>query len=109
MAGECPICGELLPSRLLIAGHIKPRSKCSEDERKDYRAAAMLICNLGCDALFEWGYVFVDSGGIVRPGRRPETSQVKRVVAAVSGLSCAAFNMYTSASFALHARLAVDR
>ena len=108
LTAECSICGEELPKRLLIAGHIKPRSKCSEDERKDFRAAAMLVCNLGCDALFEWGYVVVDGGGKVRPGRGPETQRVKVAVTAVSGKSCLAFNKATSGNFAQHARLVFD-
>lgn len=105
LTAECSICGELLPTRLLIAGHIKTRSKCTEDERRDYRAAAMLICNLGCDALFEWGYLVVDGGGRVRPGKRPETRTVKNAVEALSGRFCLAFNKATSANFAWHSRL----
>jgi hypothetical protein len=105
LTAECSICGKVLPTSLLIAGHIKPRSKCSEDERRDYRAAAMLVCNLGCDALFEWGYVVVDGGGKVRPGRSPETEGVRGAVAAVSGKSCLAFSTATSGNFAEHAKL----
>ncbi len=104
---DCAVCGSTLPARLLIAGHIKPRSKCTDDERRDCRAA-MLVCNLGCDALFEWGYIVVDSGGRVRPSRTPETGSVKAAVSALSGRMCSAFNRHTSAKFAEHARLVAE-
>ncbi|MEV5054351.1 hypothetical protein [Arthrobacter sp. LAR12-1-1.1] len=68
----------------------------------------MLVCNLGCDALFEWGYVVVDGGGKVRPGRSAETQKVKAAVAAVSGKSCLAFSTATSDNFAQHAWLVLD-
>ena len=33
--GECYLCGRSLPTSLLIAAHIKPRSECSRRERLD--------------------------------------------------------------------------
>lgn len=104
---RCSICAAEVPSRLLVAGHIKPRSACSEAERRDYPAAAMLICSLGCDALFEWGYIVVDRAGRVRPSRDPETAGVRESVMAVSGRACLAFNQNTSANFAWHEALFV--
>ncbi|MDQ0757307.1 HNH endonuclease [Arthrobacter sp. B3I4] len=103
--GRCSICAAELPARLLVAGHIKPRSRCSENERLDYLSAAMLVCNLGCDALFEWGYIVVDGAGIVRPARAPETLAVKASVDALLGRTCLAFNAHTSVNFATHASL----
>lgn len=109
LASKCSICGEFVPATLLIAAHIKPRSKCSEEERKNYSTAAMLVCNLGCDALFEWGYVIVDGSGKIRPGRAPETERVKRAIAAVVGKTCLAYNKNTSPKFMQHARSAFER
>lgn len=103
-SADCSICGALLPARLLIAGHIKPRSKCSDEERRDYQSA-MLICSLGCDALFEWGYIVVDTTGKVRPSRTPETEALQVAVESISGKRCSAFNRYTSEKFKAHARL----
>lgn len=101
---DCAICGAMAPARLLIAGHIKPRSKCTDAERRDYRSA-MLVCNLGCDALFEWGYIVVDGTGRVCTGRKAETETLRAAVAAVAGKMCSAFNRHTSGKFAAHARL----
>lgn len=61
--GVCGLCGSTLPPDFLIAAHIKKRSFCSEDERKDFDNVGMLACFLGCDSLFEHGYVAVDTGG----------------------------------------------
>lgn len=102
---ECSICGRAFPARLLIAGHIKPRSICTEEERKDFGSVAMLICNLGCDALFEWGYLIVDASGTVRAGKSPETAGVKEAVLEVAGNDCLAFNVRTASTFAAHSHL----
>ncbi|MBP2218016.1 HNH endonuclease signature motif containing protein [Arthrobacter sp. CAN_C5] len=101
----CSLCGEARPSRLLIAGHIKPRSKCTEGERKDFRSVAMLVCSLGCDALFGWGYIIVDPTGRVCPGIRAETKEVQAAVDLLVGKSCTVHNEHTAPNFAAHADL----
>ena len=56
----------MLPAELLVAAHIKPRNLCTEIERLDAHVAT-LMCVLGCDALFERGYLRVmDSGKLYR-------------------------------------------
>lgn len=56
--GSCYICGEELPVRFLVAAHIKRRSKCSKREKADF-SNIVPMCLLGCDALFEDGYLVV--------------------------------------------------
>ncbi|GAA4635874.1 hypothetical protein GCM10023196_083290 [Actinoallomurus vinaceus] len=63
LAGECALCGRTLPRRFLWAAHIKKRSECSDEERRDLSNIAMLACILGCDALYEHGYITVASDG----------------------------------------------
>lgn len=70
--GRCGLCGRTFPAGLLVAAHIKRRSECSEDERRDPNVA-MLACTLGCDALFEVGYVSVAGRGRVVTARRDIT------------------------------------
>lgn len=100
----CSLCQAELPDRFLIAGHIKPRAFCNEEERRDYRAA-MLVCSLGCDALFEWGYLVVGFDGRVEPGITAETEAVQVAVAAVAGGRCVAHDGVSAHRFEFHWKL----
>ncbi|GAA0435481.1 hypothetical protein Acor_84310 [Acrocarpospora corrugata] len=60
---ECALCGAELPERFLIAAHIKKRVRCTEHERRDLENIAMLACVLGCDSLYEHGYITVSEEG----------------------------------------------
>jgi len=62
---DCALCGRSLPTELLVAAHIKPRSLCSREERVDVRHVGMAACLMGCDALFEKGLVAVDDAGLL--------------------------------------------
>jgi hypothetical protein len=64
LAGDtCGLCGRDFPPLFLVGAHIKKRAHCSEQERKDFDNVGMLACTLGCDSLFERGYVAVGEGG----------------------------------------------
>lgn len=101
----CSLCAKELPTRLLIAGHIKPRSICTEDERRNLSAVAMLVCNLGCDALFEWGYIVVRPDGHVYRGRTSETASLDQEISSLVGLRCGVYNDATAPNFAAHVDL----
>lgn len=101
----CSLCGSELPSGLLIAGHIKPRSRCSEQERRDFRSAAMLVCSLGCDALFEWGYVVIDETGEILLGIPAETQALIDAVSPLIGRRCSAHNEHTAENFSEHRQM----
>ncbi len=73
---RCAICGNEYPIDLLVAGHIKRRSACSIRERKDARHVVMPVCKLGCDELFERGYVSVDDNGRVASSTRAVTKRL---------------------------------
>lgn len=98
---QCAICGRSLPKNLLIAAHIKLRSESSESDRLNFDAAAMLACSLGCDALFERGYLTVDDGGLIRttPTDDPE---LLHVLNQLGGSRCLAFSEATKANFEFH-------
>jgi hypothetical protein len=66
---RCAVCGDQFPVAFLRAAHIKRRSRCSDDERRDLGNIAMPACLFGCDSLFELGFVAVDPEGriIVSP------------------------------------------
>lgn len=94
-----------MPERLLIAAHIKPRRLLSDKERLDFASAAMLTCTLGCDALFERGYLVVDDEGQIVTGRAAETDALLREVNARIGARCAAHDERRRTQFADHRRL----
>ncbi|WP_156891551.1 hypothetical protein [Agromyces subbeticus] len=104
-SASCDLCGRRLPVSLLVAAHIKPRSVSDEDHRKDFASIAMLACSLGCDDLFELGYVLVDTSGVVKPGRDAETDALQSVVDRVVGRTCTAHNTKTAGDFADRATL----
>ncbi|MBB4964283.1 hypothetical protein [Saccharothrix violaceirubra] len=62
---ECALCRRVFPVDLLVAAHVKKRAECTDDERGDLENVAMLACSLGCDRLYELGYLAVDADGTV--------------------------------------------
>ncbi|MFD8914098.1 hypothetical protein [Streptomyces sp. NPDC059575] len=60
----CALCGRVLPSRLIRAAHIKRRSAATRAERL-MLANIMPACLIGCDELFEHGYVYVTEDGTI--------------------------------------------
>jgi hypothetical protein len=101
--GRCALCDAKLPSKLLIAAHIKPRRDCTNEERRNFDAIAMLLCSLGCDVLFEWGYVIVDEDGFVRPGAAATHPDLRRAVKRLDGRRCRRHDVRTASYFAVRA------
>ncbi|MFC9664275.1 hypothetical protein ACFVJ5_28930 [Nocardia sp. NPDC127606] len=99
--GACELCGRLLPASLLVAGHIKPRAQCTEAERWAFSEVAMLVCVLGCDALFEHGYLTVDDTGTINPGRTP-SHDIIDTVHPLLGRPCPAHTPARAAAFRAH-------
>jgi len=98
--GICDICGDELPVQFLVAAHIKKRSACTHAERLNIPHVAMIACKLGCDALFEAGYIGVTDGGTITLSPIVPTSLAAdgylqrltgRAVAAASGRRAAYF------------------
>ena len=65
----------------------------------------MLLCVLGCDALFEWGYVVVDPQGVIRAGRTAESAALASHAKQLVDRVCLAHNETTSRRFAEHSAL----
>jgi hypothetical protein len=99
----CCLCGNEFPVDLLIASHVKKRSFCSLAEQLDFENVAVPMCLMGCDALFERGYIFVDEHGLIRQGLVPLSSSgcddaMQRVV----GRRCGAFTASRDTYFKWH-------
>ncbi|MFI9388593.1 hypothetical protein [Kutzneria sp. NPDC052558] len=65
----CDLCGRVLPRRFVRAAHIKRRADCAYPEQLKPENI-MAACALGCDEVFEHGYIYVDDEGKIRPGPR---------------------------------------
>ncbi|RAO23336.1 hypothetical protein MED15_01176 [Micromonospora noduli] len=100
---ECAICGETYPARLLWAAHIKPRSICTDAERRDLSHVGMLACVFGCDALFETGYISVNENGqIVTSSFGSEHKAIATKVADLEGRLVSTHTKASSAYYAWH-------
>jgi hypothetical protein len=99
---ECELCARWLPAACARVAHIKRRSACSGLERRQLRNL-MLACTLGCDHLFEFGYVYVDSSGRIRRGiDRGTTPDLDASISALVGLVCHAHDAASEPFFAWH-------
>src|SRR5699024_2476589 len=99
---SCDLCGRELPAELLVAAHIVPRHRLTDDERRDLGRIAMLACSLGCDALFERGYIAVDSSGTVQALSDAKNAELSEFVQAIDGRRCTAHAPATARRFADH-------
>jgi hypothetical protein len=63
--GACRLCERKMSAEFLVAAHIKRRTSCTDEEKRDLDNVVMLCCKFGCDELFERGYVAVDHGDVI--------------------------------------------
>jgi len=62
-SGSCALCNKNYPINFLATAHIKKRSNCSDNEKRDLNIV-MPACYLGCDKLYEAGYIYVKDGEV---------------------------------------------
>jgi hypothetical protein len=75
--GDCALCGRTFPIQFLVVAHIKKRSECTEEEKRDFDNVVMPNCKFGCDELFERGYVGVNATGqIIVSDHAPKSGPV---------------------------------
>ncbi|QXE92804.1 hypothetical protein KP001_09910 [Geomonas subterranea] len=86
--GICGICGKEFPVDFLVAAHIKRRADCSIEEKLDYKNNVMPICKMGCDDLFEKGYISILNGKIIRCPDKLLTLAMKAYVDILHNGSC---------------------
>ncbi|RJX41794.1 HNH endonuclease [Paenibacillus pinisoli] len=101
--GHCGICGKMYPVNLLIAAHIKNRSKCTQEEKLDYKHIVMPMCKFGCDDLYEKGYIFIQNGAVRRNMRKMATPDLTNKLVELEGLICGHWNEGTQPYFEWHA------
>lgn len=101
---QCCLCGRSLPTSLLVAAHIKPRSECSRRERLDTDNVVFGLCLLGCDTLYERGLVAVRPGGSVCFSDLYGNSDLKRASKYYHKRKCSAWTEARAAYFDWHLR-----
>jgi hypothetical protein len=100
--GTCALCGRVVPTDCLRTAHVKRRSFCNEQERLDL-ANIMIACTLGCDHLFELGYIYVDPEGVVRSRENAaSTPELRAAIDRVADRACEAHNSTSEQYFAAH-------
>ena len=60
---NCAICSREMNIQFLVCAHIKKRSSCSDEEKRNLHNVVPM-CKFGCDELFERGYIAVHEGKI---------------------------------------------
>jgi hypothetical protein len=98
----CSLCGLRLPTSLLVAAHIKPRSECSEHERLDAENIVFGVCVLGCDALYEHGFVAVLEGKVC-VSEADTSRRLKAILRRFRGRRCVAWKDSAAKYFEWHA------
>jgi hypothetical protein len=103
LVAACDLCGRMLPRELLVAAHIKKRASATDEERRDLNIV-MSACKLGCDELYERGFVYVDENGTigVNNSSAAVTPDLVRHAKTLYGLKCSAFRLETKAYYEWH-------
>jgi len=100
--GHCCICLNEYPRHLLVAAHIKKRSACNTKEKLDIENIAIPMCRLGCDPLFEHGYIAVKNGKVVKHPSREMTEATALYVDGIIGQKVTGWNRKNRKYFDWH-------
>jgi hypothetical protein len=108
--GKCSLCSARLPVELLVAAHIKRRSDATRAERLDLPNIVMPACLLGCDALYERGWICVGESGEIQPSDEamsPSWPAAVNHAQRLLGVQCTAWTTKSAAYFRWH-RLSIS-
>jgi hypothetical protein len=102
--GEAPccFCGMDLPASLLVAAHIRRRADLTQEEKLQFDRVAVLACTLGCDALFEGGYIAVADNGVVVATEVEVPDGLRARLDALEGRSCSGHTPERAADLTEH-------
>jgi hypothetical protein len=107
-SAPCALCGHETEAGLLVAAHIKRRADASDEERRAVKHNVMALCALGCDSLFERGYVTVVNGSVTAGPRIAATVASLARVATLKGRRCAAWTSESEPFFNEHRKRHVE-
>lgn len=98
----CAICARKLPVDLLVIGHIRKRHSCDAVQKRD-ESNVMPVCALGCDRLFENGYIYVDATGTVRAANMATCGdELESAIQSLVGRRCLAWSQGSAPYFKWH-------
>lgn len=100
--GKCCICLNEYPRNMLVAAHIKKRAACDKKEKLDIENIAAPMCRMGCDPLFEFGYISVREGVVVKHPSIEASDAILQYIDSVSGNAVPAWNTKTRRYFDWH-------
>jgi len=97
----CALCGRDFAPEHLITAHIKKRHHASEAERRD-TAIVVPMCVMGCDALFERGWIGVKDGEVIRLKTAKTTPAAEEIILRLLGSPVTFWNPQTKPYFEWH-------
>ncbi|PTS92727.1 HNH endonuclease [Pedobacter sp. HMWF019] len=97
----CGICNKQFPVGFLHAAHIKKRAECSHEDRIDPNIV-MPMCRMGCDDLYERGYISIKDGKVIGLRQEHTTPAIEKAKDAVIGNDCTHYNDQTMKYFEWH-------
>ncbi len=102
---KCAICSRSYPNSIMVAGHIKKRSLSSDIERRNLNNV-MPVCKMGCDDLFERGYIYINKKGRIKRNNEKEvTSDLKQYLDIIVDKKSWFFNKNNAIFFDQHRNL----
>lgn len=99
---RCSICGEELPVDMLVTAHIKKRSLCTKEERLDVENIVLPMCKLGCDDLYEKGYILVECGIVGINRSKKLTPRLEAYLDNIKGARCFGWKVEMEKYFEYH-------
>ena len=99
--GICGICNNNYPIAFLVAAHLQKRYLSSDEERKNPNIV-MPMCTLGCDALYEKGYITVKDGKVNRLKRYINSKTLDNYITSIVGNDCRYYSNETKPFFDWH-------
>ncbi len=99
--GKCACCKKEFPISFLVTAHIKKRSFCSEPEKLDPNIV-MPMCKLGCDEIYEKGYISVLNGKFINMNKTPISDSLIEYIKTIENNSCEFYSNDTKMYFEWH-------
>ena len=100
-SSKCGCCNKEYPVSMLWCSHIKKRSKCNDDEKRDFNVV-LPMCRFGCDELFEKGYISVDNSGNIIGLKKIKNINIKNYLSDIIGAKINPFNESNAKYFEWH-------